>query len=42
MLPLLLVPGAGAKLYRGLAPVIVGGLSVNAVFTLPSICAAAG
>ena len=28
MLPLLLIPGAGTELYRGLASVIVGGLSV--------------
>ncbi len=34
MLPLLLVPGAGAELYRGLAAVIVGGMAVSALFTL--------
>ena len=34
MLPLLLVPGAGTELYRGLAAVIVGGLSVSTLFTL--------
>ena len=34
MLPLLLVPGAGTELYRGLACVIVGGMLVSAVFTL--------
>jgi multidrug efflux pump subunit AcrB len=34
MLPLLLMPGAGTELYRGLAAVIVGGLSVSTVFTL--------
>jgi len=34
MLPLLLVPGAGAELYRGIAAVIVGGMSVSAIFTL--------
>ncbi len=34
MLPLLLNPGAGSELYRGLAAVIVGGLSVSTVFTL--------
>jgi multidrug efflux pump subunit AcrB len=34
MLPLLLVPGAGTELYRGLAAVIVGGMSVSTVFTL--------
>lgn len=34
MLPLLLVPGAGSELYRGMAGVIVGGMSVSTVFTL--------
>jgi multidrug efflux pump subunit AcrB len=34
MLPLLLVPGAGTELYRGLATVIVGGMSVSMIFTL--------
>jgi multidrug efflux pump subunit AcrB len=34
MLPLLLMPGAGTELYRGLAAVIVGGLSVSTLFTL--------
>ncbi|MBT7952582.1 MAG: efflux RND transporter permease subunit, partial [Gammaproteobacteria bacterium] len=34
MLPLLLVPGAGTELYRGMAGVIVGGMSVSTVFTL--------
>ena len=34
MLPLLLVPGAGTELYRGLACVIVGGMLVSTVFTL--------
>ena len=34
MLPLLFVPGAGAELYRGIAAVIVGGMSVSTVFTL--------
>ncbi len=34
MLPLLLVPGAGTELYRGMAAVIVGGMSVSTVFTL--------
>ncbi len=40
MLPLMLVPGAGSEIYRGLATVIVGGMSVSAIFTLlllPSI-----
>ena len=34
MLPLLLMPGAGIELYRGLAGVIVGGMMVSTVFTL--------
>ena len=34
MTPLLLLPGAGSELYRGLAAVIVGGMSVSAAFTL--------
>jgi multidrug efflux pump subunit AcrB len=34
MLPLLLIPGAGTELYRGLASVIVGGMLVSTLFTL--------
>lgn len=34
MLPLMIVPGVGAEIYRGLAAVIVGGLGVSAIFTL--------
>jgi multidrug efflux pump subunit AcrB len=34
MLPLLVMPGAGTELYRGMAAVIVGGMSVSTVFTL--------
>ncbi len=34
MLPLLLMPGAGTELYKGMAAVIVGGMSVSTVFTL--------
>ena len=34
MLPLMLMPGAGTELYRGLAAVIVGGMSVSTAFTL--------
>jgi multidrug efflux pump subunit AcrB len=34
MLPLLLVPGAGAELYRGIAAVIVGGMGISTIFTL--------
>ena len=34
MLPLLLMPGAGTELYRGMAAVIVGGMLVSTIFTL--------
>jgi multidrug efflux pump subunit AcrB len=34
MLPLVLVPGPGSVLYRGLGTVLVGGMAVNSVFTL--------
>lgn len=34
MLPLLLMPGAGSVIYRGLAAVIVGGMTVSTIFTL--------
>lgn len=34
MLPLLLMPGAGSVIYRGLASVIVGGLAVSTIFTI--------
>jgi hydrophobic/amphiphilic exporter-1 (mainly G- bacteria), HAE1 family len=34
MLPLMLVPGTGSQIYRGLATVIVGGMFVSAIFTL--------
>jgi multidrug efflux pump subunit AcrB len=34
MMPLLLIPGPGSEVYRGLAAVIVGGMSVSAIFTL--------
>ncbi|TVS11875.1 MAG: efflux RND transporter permease subunit [Wenzhouxiangella sp.] len=34
MMPLLLLPGAGTELYRGLAAVIVGGMALSALFTL--------
>ncbi|MDA8017660.1 MAG: efflux RND transporter permease subunit [Thermoanaerobaculia bacterium] len=34
MLPLVLFPGAGSELYRGLGSVVVGGLAVSTVFTL--------
>ena len=34
MLPLVLFPGAGSELYKGLGSVILGGLSLSAVLTL--------
>ncbi|GMG85764.1 efflux RND transporter permease subunit [Biformimicrobium ophioploci] len=34
MLPLLIAPGEGAAIYRGLAAVIVGGMAVSTLFTL--------
>jgi len=34
MLPLVLMPGAGSELYRGLGSVVVGGLVLSTVFTL--------
>jgi multidrug efflux pump subunit AcrB len=34
MLPLLLMPGAGSIIYRGLASVIVGGLAFSTIFTI--------
>ncbi|KZN56014.1 hypothetical protein N474_12105 [Pseudoalteromonas luteoviolacea CPMOR-2] len=34
MIPLILVPGIGAEVYRGLATVIFGGMLVSATFTL--------
>jgi multidrug efflux pump subunit AcrB len=34
MLPLLIVPGAGSGIYRGMAAAIVGGMSVSTLFTL--------
>ncbi|WP_299489622.1 efflux RND transporter permease subunit [uncultured Shewanella sp.] len=34
MLPLMLTPGDGAEIYRGLAGVIVGGMTFSALFTL--------
>jgi multidrug efflux pump subunit AcrB len=33
-LPLVLIPGPGSVLYRGLGTVLVGGMAVNSVFTL--------
>ena len=34
MLPLVVLPGAGSELYRGLGSVVVGGLPVSTVFTI--------
>jgi HAE1 family hydrophobic/amphiphilic exporter-1 len=34
MLPLVLFPGAGSELYRGLGSVVVGGLALSAIMTL--------
>lgn len=34
MLPLVLFPGAGSELYRGLGSVVIGGLLVSTLFTL--------
>lgn len=45
MLPLMLVPGVGSEIYRGLAAVIVGGMTFSALFTLllmPSLLRLAG
>ena len=34
MLPLVVFPGAGSELYRGLGSVVLGGLSLSAVLTM--------
>ena len=34
LMPLVLFPGAGSELYRGLGSVLLGGLLVSTVFTL--------
>jgi len=34
MLPLVIFPGAGSELYRGLGSVVIGGLSLSAILTL--------
>ena len=34
LLPLVLRPGAGSELYRGLGAVVLGGLIVSTIFTL--------
>jgi HAE1 family hydrophobic/amphiphilic exporter-1 len=44
MLPLVVMPGAGSELYRGLGAVVVGGLTFSTLFTLvltPLVFAAA-
>jgi HAE1 family hydrophobic/amphiphilic exporter-1 len=33
-MPLILAPGAGSELYRGLAAVVAGGLLVSSLFTI--------
>ncbi|MDX1626984.1 MAG: efflux RND transporter permease subunit, partial [Wenzhouxiangellaceae bacterium] len=40
MLPLVLVPGAGSEIYRGLAVVIVGGMLASTLFTAPFMASA--
>jgi HAE1 family hydrophobic/amphiphilic exporter-1 len=37
MLPLVIFPGAGSELYRGLGSVVVGGLALSALLTLTII-----
>ena len=37
MMPLVVFPGAGSELYRGLGSVVLGGLSLSAVLTLAII-----
>jgi HAE1 family hydrophobic/amphiphilic exporter-1 len=37
LMPLIVFPGAGSELYRGLGSVVVGGLSLSAVLTLAII-----
>jgi HAE1 family hydrophobic/amphiphilic exporter-1 len=34
LIPLVLFPGAGSELYRGLGAVVLGGLLISTVFTL--------
>jgi HAE1 family hydrophobic/amphiphilic exporter-1 len=34
MLPLVVFPGAGSELYRGLGSVILGGIAVSTIFTV--------
>ena len=40
MLPLVVLPGSGSELYRGLGSVILGGIAISTIFTvfvIPSI-----
>ena len=37
MMPLVVFPGAGSELYRGLGAVVVGGLSMSAFLTLLTV-----
>lgn len=37
MLPLVLFPGAGSELYRGLGSVVLGGLALSAVLTMATV-----
>jgi HAE1 family hydrophobic/amphiphilic exporter-1 len=37
LLPLVIFPGAGSELYKGLGSVVVGGLTLSAVLTLAII-----
>jgi HAE1 family hydrophobic/amphiphilic exporter-1 len=34
LLPIVLAPGAGSELYRGLGAVVAGGLFVSTIFTI--------
>ena len=34
MLPLMVIPGVGSQIYRGLATVIIGGMFLSGIFTL--------
>ena len=34
LLPLVIIPGSGSELYRGLGAVVLGGLLVSTIFTL--------
>jgi HAE1 family hydrophobic/amphiphilic exporter-1 len=34
MLPLVVLPGAGSEIYRGLGSVILGGLAISSIFVI--------